>query len=117
MPLPNLTTFSYCCFRGILFSMKPTINLEVYCFMPLPNLTTFSYRCFRGILFSMKPTIYFQILLLGCGQFQVLVNTYFLNFRLALLWMCLLIEGSCSSNIVIFNNLLVFNFPFFNFEQ
>ena len=26
-------------------------------------------------------------------------------------------EGSCSSNIVIFNNLLVFNFPFFNFER
>ena len=25
-------------------------------------------------------------------------------------------EGSCSSNIVIFDNLLVFNFPFFNSE-
>ena len=26
-------------------------------------------------------------------------------------------EGSCSSNIVIFNNLLAFNFSFFNFKQ
>ena len=26
-------------------------------------------------------------------------------------------EGSCSYNIVILNNLLIFNFPFFNFEQ
>ena len=26
-------------------------------------------------------------------------------------------EASCFSNIIIFNNFLIFNFPFFNFEQ
>ena len=47
--------------------------------------------------------------------FHVLVNTYFLKFRLALLIVLrALVHLIC---LVIFNNFLVFNFPFFNFEQ
>ena len=45
-----------------------------------------------GILSSMEPTIYFQIYEDAMtATFQVLVNTYFFNFRLALFCTCLLI--------------------------
>ena len=47
--------------------------------------------------------------------FHVLVNTYFLNFRLALLIVLRALVHLIY--LVIFNNFLVFNFPFFNFEQ
>ena len=49
------------------------------------------------------------------ATFHVLVNTYFLNFRLTLL----IVLGALVHLIylVIFNTFLVFNFPFFNFEQ
>ena len=47
--------------------------------------------------------------------FHVLVNTYFLNLRLALL--IVLAALGHLIYLVIFNNFLVFNFPFFNFEQ
>ena len=58
-------------------------------------------------------------------SFQVLMNIYFLSFRIALLWFCLLsadcTEGSCSSTIVIFSKFLitflVFNFPFSNLNN
>ena len=75
---------------------------------------------------------YFQILLLGIlsgigthylfsdidavtTTLHDFVNTYFLNFRLALL----IVPRALFHLIylVIFNNFLVFNFPFFNFKQ
>ena len=49
------------------------------------------------------------------ATFHVLVNTYFLNFRLALLIVLRALVHLIY--LVIFNNFLVFNFPFFNFEQ
>ena len=47
--------------------------------------------------------------------FHILVNTYFLKFRLALLIVLRTLVHLVY--LVIFNNFLVFNFPFFNFEQ
>ena len=81
------------------------------------------------VLFTERD--YFQILLLGIlslawnslfisdidaviATFHVLVNTYFLNFRLALLIVLRALVHLIY--LVIFNNFLVFNFPFFNFE-
>ena len=49
------------------------------------------------------------------ATFHVLVNTYFLNFRLAVL--IVLTDLVHLIYQAIFNNFLVFNFPFFNFEQ
>ena len=69
-----------------------------------------------GILSGMDPTIYFQIAIDAVTTtFHVLVNTYFLNFRLALLIVLKILVHLIY--LVIFNNFLVFNFPFFNFEQ
>ena len=47
--------------------------------------------------------------------FHVLVNTDFLNFRLALLTVLSALVHLIYQ--VIFNKFLVFHFPFFNFEQ
>ena len=69
----------------------------------------------------MEPAIYFQIGIDAVtATFQVSVNTYFLNFRLALLWLCLLIVLRALVYLikaVIFNNFLVFDFSFFNLEH
>ena len=59
-----------------------------------------------GILSSMEPTFYFQI------QMKMLWWPHPLS---VLSVDCT--ECSCSPNTVIFNDFLVFNFPFFNFEQ
>ena len=95
-------------------------SLFIVSFMQLPNLVTCRYCYFRGILFGMEHTTYsFADIDAAMASFQVFVNmSYFLNFRFVLLWFRLAdcIEGSCSSNIVIFNNYLFFNFPFLNFE-
>ena len=76
------------------------------------NVTTFRYFCL-GFFLAWSPLFIFKYAV--TATFQVLVNTYFLNFRLALL-----IGPSALVQLiylVIFNNFLVFNFPFFNFEQ
>ena len=49
------------------------------------------------------------------ATFHVLVNTYFLNFRLALLIVLRALVHIIY--LVIFNNFLIFNFPSLNFEQ
>ena len=49
------------------------------------------------------------------STFRVLVNTYFLNFRLTLMSVRRALVHVIY--LVIFNNFLVFHFPFFNFEQ
>ena len=73
------------------------------------------------ILSGMEPTIYFQIAISRCrdGHFPCFGKYIFppLQTRIALVLSANCTEGSCSSNIVIFNNFLVFNFLFFNFEQ
>ena len=66
------------------------------------------------ILSGMEPTIYFQIAMDAVtATFQVLVTTYFLNFRLALLTVLRALVHLMY--LVIFNNFLVFHFPFFFF--
>ena len=71
---------------------------------------------FLGILSSMEPTIYFQRAKdAATVTFHVLVNTYFLNFSLALLIVLRALVHLIY--LVIFNNFFDFNFPFFNFEQ
>ena len=57
----------------------------------LLNVTTFRYCCL-GFLLAWNPLYYlFSDIDAVTATFQVLVNTYFLNFRIALLWFCLLI--------------------------
>ena len=69
-----------------------------------------------GILSGMEPTIYFQIYAVilqldaVTATFHVLVKTYFLNFRLAVLIVLRALVHVIY--LVIFNNFLVFNFPF-----
>ena len=74
-----------------------------------------------GILSSMEPTICFQILYRCCDDdnFPGFGKYIFpqLQTCTALVLSADRTEGSCSSNIVIFNNFLVFNFLFSNFEQ
>ena len=53
-----------------------------------------------GILSGMEPTIYFQIC---CDSHFPIFGKY--------------IFPQLQTYVVIFNNFLVFNFPFFNFEQ
>ena len=69
----------------------------------------------------MEAAIYFQIGINAVtATFQVSVNTYFLNFRLALLWLCLLFVLRALVYLikaVIFNNFLVLDFSFFNLEH
>ena len=82
-------------------------------------MTTF--RWLFEIFSSMEAAIYFQIgINVVTATFQVSVNTYFLNFRLALLWLCLLIVLRALVYLikaVIFNNFLVLDFSFFNLEH
>ena len=79
-----------------------------------------------GILSSMGITIF--IFGYGCcattTTLQVLVNTYIFpqlqTFTVNDLPAYLSADctvGACSSNIVIFDNCLAFNFPFFNFDS
>ena len=69
-----------------------------------------------GILYGMEPTIYFQIYAVilqldaVTATFHVLVKTYFLNFRLAVLIVLRVLVHLIY--LVIFINFLVFNFPF-----
>ena len=93
--LLNVTTFRCCCL-GFFLTWNP--------------LFIFRYNSFwHGIhyLFSDINAV--------IATFHVLVNTYFLNFRLALLIVLRALVHLIY--LVIFNNFLVFNFPFFNFEQ
>ena len=65
----------------------------------------------------MEPTSYLfsDIIDAATTTFNVLVNTYFLDSRLALL--VVLRAPVHVIYLVIFNNFLVFNFPVYNFEQ
>ena len=83
-------------------------------------MTTFRYCCLGFVLAQAwnPPGIYFQIYLDAAvtATFDVLVNTYLLNFRLALR----VVRRALVHLIiylVIFNGFAVFNFPFFNIEQ
>ena len=66
---------------------------------------------------SMEPTVYFQIDA-GYGHFPGFGKYIFpqLQTSTALVLSADCTEGPCSSNLVIFNRFLVFNFLFFNFE-
>ena len=78
-------------------------------------MTTFKYCCL-GFFLALEPTYYlFSDIDAVTTTFHDFVNTYFLNFRLALL----IVPRALAHPIYldIFNNFLVFNFPFFNFEQ
>ena len=75
------------------------------------NVTTFRYCCL-GFFLKWNTLFIFRYM---TTTFHVLVNTYFLNFRLALLVVLRALVHLIS--VVIFNNFSVFNFPFFNFEQ
>ena len=79
-------------------------------------MTTFRYCCL-GFFLAWKPlaSYLFSDIDAVMATFHVLVNTYFLNFRLALLIVLRALVHLIY--LVIFNNFLVFNFPFFNFEQ
>ena len=81
------------------------------------NVTNDSFQILLlGILSGIEPSIFiFRYIDAVTATFHVLVNTYFLNFRLALL--IVLRALAHLIYLVIFNNFLVFNFPFFNFEQ
>ena len=69
-----------------------------------------------GILSGMEPNRYlFSDIDAVMPPFHAKVNTYFLNFGLALL--ILLRALVHLIYLVIFNNFLVFNFPFFNSKQ
>ena len=85
-------------------------NVSILCKTNRPKL--------RGILSSKEPTIHFQIQMCD-GQFPGFGEYIFLQLQTctALVLSADCTEGSCSSNILIFNNYLVFNFPFFSFEQ
>ena len=83
------------------------------------NVTIFRYCC-MGFFLAWNPQYLFPDRDAAVtATFQVLVNTYFLSFRLPLLWLCLLIVLRTLAHLilVIFHHFLVFNFPFFNFEQ
>ena len=100
-------------YLGCLFFIINTLFAE--CNITDYWMTTFRYCCLG---FFIGTHYLFSDIDAVTATFQVLANTYFLNFRLALLWFCLLIvlRTSCSSNIVTFNNLLVFNFPKISFS-
>ena len=72
------------------------------------------------ILSSMEPSISFIFRYRCCdGHFPCFGKYIFpqLQTCTALVLFTDCTEGSFSSNIVFFNNFLVFNFPFFNFQQ
>ena len=86
------------------------------------NVTTFRYRCLGNslwhgthYLFIDTHSGYPDIDDAVTTTFHVLVNTYFLHFRLALLIVLRALLHLIY--LVIFDNFLVFNFPFLNFEQ
>ena len=80
------------------------------------NVTTLRYWCLRFFL-AWNPLFIFRYIDAATPTFQVLLNKYFLKFRLALLCFYLLIVLRALVRLVTFNNFLVFNFPFFNSEQ
>ena len=65
-----------------------------------------------GILSGMEPTIQYLFSDIDAvkATFHILVNTYFLNFRLVLLIVLRALVDLVY--LVFFNNFLVFNFPF-----
>ena len=66
----------------------------------------------------MEPTIFFRYTLVAAMGPVFGVHIFpQLQTCTALVLSTNCTEGSFSSNIVIFNNFLVFNFAFFNFEQ
>ena len=81
------------------------------------NVTNDSFQILLlGILSGIEPSIFiFRYIDAVTATFHVLVNTYFLNFRLALLIVLTALDHLIY--LVIFSNFLVFNFPFFYFEQ
>ena len=54
------------------------------------NVTIFRYYSL-GFFLARNPLFIFRYTDAVTATFQVLVSTYFLNFKLALLWFCLLI--------------------------
>ena len=78
----------------------------------LLNVTTFRYCCLGFLSLAWNPlgTYLFSDM---TATFHVLVNTYFLNFRLALFIVLRALVRLIYP--VVFNNFL--NFSFFNFEQ
>ena len=79
------------------------------------NVTTFMYCC-MGFFLAWNPLTYlFSDIDAVTTTFHVLVNTYFLNFRLALIIVLRALVHLIY--LVISNNFLVFNFTFMNFEQ
>ena len=82
-------------------------------------MTTFQ-MLLLGILSSKEPTHYtFSDIDAVTSNFPSFDKYIFPQSKtcLALLLSADCAERSCSSNMVVFNNFLVFNFPFFNFEQ
>ena len=73
------------------------------------NVTTFRYYCL--VFFLTWNHYLFSDIDAVTTTFHVMVNTYFLNFRLALLIVLRALVHLIY--LVIFNNFLVFNFCFF----
>ena len=80
----------------------------------LLNVTTFIYCCL-GFFLALNLLYFFSEIDAVADTFHVLVNTYFLIFRLALL--IVLRAFVHLIQLVIFNNFLVFNFSVFKFEN
>ena len=78
------------------------------------DVTSFRYCCL-GYSFWHGTHYLFSDIDAVIVTFHVLVNTYFLNFELALLIVLRALVHLI--HLVIFNNSLGFNFSFFNFEQ
>ena len=80
----------------------------------LLNVTTFIHCCL-GFFLAGNPLYFFSDIDAVAATFHVLVNTYFLIFRLALLIVLKALVDLIQ--LVIFYKFLVFNFPFFKFEN
>ena len=100
---------------GLFSALSRLHGCKQMCFMlneGLLNVTTFRYCCLGFLSLAWNPlgTYLFSDM---TATFHVLVNTYFLNFRLALFIVLRALVRLIY--LVVFNNFL--NFSFFNFEQ
>ena len=77
-------------------------------------MTTFIHCCL-GFFLAGNPLYFFSDIDAVAATFHVLVNTYFLIFRLALLIVLRALVDLIQ--LVIFYKFLVFNYPFFKFEN
>ena len=83
------------------------------------DLTTFSYCCL-GFFLAWNPPFIFRYRYSECDGHFPGFGKYVLLQRQTCTASVLFAdctECSCSPNIVIFNDFIVFNFPFLNFEQ